>query len=338
MNDPETYDEITFEADQALATNNRRLLLVFDALDVLANDWDTIRQLTSGLARLALETGSRKAIRIKLFMRTDQFQDMKRKTFADFSKLRTAAVELDWRTIDLYGALFTRLWRTPESSQAAKDLAEGLRIRGAYEDDLPKQLRDSEVVQQRFFSAFAGEFMGANEKRGRTYTWVPKHLADGHGETSLRSFLIALKEAALRTSDRTKLAIDYVGINEGVLKASDTRREEIQEDHPWVEDALTPLHGLTVPCEEDDIHSRWDDKNVIEKITQRSDPERPAAPVQLNLIDLERDPWAGEYALMAALVELGIAERRSLDRINFPDIYRVAAKMKRRGGVAPRRN
>lgn len=338
MHDPETYDELTYAADQKYAQSGRRLLIVFDALDVLANDWDTIRRLTIGLARLALETGSRRSIRIKMFMRTDHFQDMKRKTFADFSKLRTAAVELDWRTVDLYGALFARLWRDEHSSRAAKDLAEKIRIRNADGKDLPYVLRDNELAQQKFFALFAGEFMGANEKRGRTYTWVPKHLADGHGETSLRSFLIALKEAALRGSERSRLAIDYVGINEGVLKASDTRREEIQEDHPWVEDALSPLSGLTVPCDEDEIHSRWDDAHVYEKIVKRSDPERPAVPAQLSLVDLDREPWGGEIALMEALVELGVAERRNMGRVNFPDIYRVAAKMKRRGGVAPRKN
>lgn len=334
QNDPETYDEIIFDKDRP-SLESRKLLLVFDALDVLANDWDTIRKLTIGLARVALEMSSRNSIRIKMFMRTDQFEDMRRKTFSDFSKLRTGAVELDWKWTDLYGALFTRLWRADISEKSAKEIAKSFRLETV--GDLPMVLRRDENIQQKFFSAFAGEFMGTNRKRGLTYTWVPKHLADGHGDTSLRSFLIAIKEAAGAAQDRTMLAIDYVGINQGVLKASETRREEIQEDHPWIQDALAPLGGLTVPCEEEEILIRWEHDKVIDKIQSRSDPERPAAPIQLSIVDLEFDHWAGEVALMEALIGLGIAERRAYDRINIPDIYRVAAKIKRKGGVAPKR-
>jgi hypothetical protein len=334
--DPELYDELLDDAQVELGSRKRRSMLVFDALDLMANDWSTIRKLTIGLARLALEMSATKSIRVKMFMRQDQFNDMRRKTFADFSKLRTAAVELDWSYRDLYGALFSRLWRDETSRAAIRQVASKVGISSRNAPDVPRTLQSSAIAQQRLFSAIAGEFMGANAKRGRTYLWVPRHLADGHGETSLRSFLIALKEAANNTSDRSTLAIDRVSIAQGVLKASETRREEIKEDHPWVEDAFPPLENLVVPCDEHEILSRWYDKDTVKKIMKRSDTERPGLPVELTSIDPD-EPEEAEFALLKALEEIGVFERRANRKINVPDIFRVTAKIKRKGGLAPKR-
>jgi len=330
--DPEAFEDSLLHADAERARTGRMLLLVFDALDVLATDWETIRKLTRGLTRLALEMSARRAIRFKLFMRRDQFEDMRRSTFADFSKLRTASVELEWLPADLYGVLFTRLWRDISSRPVFARLGEEVGILMS-DGDLPRSLKDDEAQQEKLFSTFAGEFMGANRKRGRTYTWVPKHLADAHGETSLRSFLIALREAAERAGDRSGSAIDYNGINAGVLKASETRREELKEDNPWVEDALEALTGLTVPCAENEIINRWQDANTLNNIHSRTILERPATPIQLD----STASAVPEKALVKALIDLGVIERRGQDRVNVPDIFRVAAKMKRKGGVAPRR-
>ncbi len=336
QNDPEVYQELLNRSEVALNKRKRRALIVFDALDVMATDWGIIRELTIGLARLALEMISTSTIRVKMFMRRDQFNDMRRKTFADFSKLRTAAVELDWSYRDLYGALFSRLWRDERSTAAIRQLAAGIGL-SPTSSSLPRALRDEETAQEQLFSAIAGEFMGVNAKRGRTYLWLPRHLADGHGETSLRSFLIALKEAAENTSDRSVIAVDRNSINQGVLKASETRREEIKEDHPWVEDAIPPLEGLIVPCEDIDLIQRWIDNDTLKKIRRRHDPERPSAPVQLASLPTNEDELSAETVLLQALAELGVIERRSENRVNVPDIYRVTAKIKRKGGLAPRK-
>jgi hypothetical protein len=43
----------------------------------------------------------------------------------------------------------------------------------------------------------------------------------------------------------------------------------------------------------------------------------------------------GESVLLESLKTIGVVEERSGDRINMPDLFRVAAKIKRRGGVRP---
>lgn len=331
---PEAFEDALLEVDRRQAEDGRILLIVFDALDVLATDWDSIRTLTRGLARLALEMSARKAIRIKMFMRHDQFEDMRRKTFADFSKLRTAAVALTWEPEDLYGVLFTRIWRDNSARPVLAQLGKELQLQlDLSKSDLPELIKVSPSHQEALFATIAGEFMGTNKKRGRTYTWMPKHLADAHGETSLRSFLIALKEAADRSSGAIETAIDHVGINAGVLKASDTRLEELREDHPWVDDALNALSGLTVPCAESDVTELWRAAGTVDLIVSHTNDARPAAPIQLDAPEFATVP---EKALLAALIDLAVIERRSAEKVNVPDIFRVAARIKRRGGIAPR--
>jgi hypothetical protein len=338
--DPERYEDLILEADRERTATRRPALVVFDALDVLATDWNSIRDLTRGLARLALEVGALRSVRLKLFMRRDQFEDLRLRSFPDFSKLRTAAVELTWMWVDLYGVLFTRLLRDSKSRPSLRDLAstEGLSLpaepaqeREDWKLNLPEHLQTDTRNQQALFSAMAGEYMGATEKRGRTYSWVPKHLADAHGETSLRSFLIALREAAGQARGDT--VVDAAGLSHGVLRASDTRLEELQEDNPWVENALKVLSGLTVPCDPLDLTDRWRTAGTIAEIQSRTSEDRPAAPIQLETV---RGPDA-ETALLNALRSLAVIELRPGGRVNVPDIFRVAARMKRKGGIAPRK-
>jgi hypothetical protein len=333
---PEEYEDHILTADQRLSAQNETQLIIFDALDVLAPSWDTIRTLTLGIAKVASEMGARRAIRLKMFMRKDQFEDMRTSTFSDFSKLRTASVTLDWEPVDLYGSLFSRLWRNTLSANSFKTIVRSVGI-SSDEPDLPYELQAKDEYQERVFAQLAGEFMGANKKRGRTYTWMPKHLADAHEETSLRSFLIALREAAERAPhDRPEPAIDAQGINAGVLRASDTRLEELREDNPWVEDALKSLEGLIVPCAPDEIFERWRERGVVNHILSKKNPGRPTAPIRLSGLDMQSNIFQ-EGALLESLFELGVAEPRNNNRVNVPDIFRVAARMKRRGGVAPRK-
>jgi hypothetical protein len=139
--DPEEYEDIKASPENQLAAQGRKALIIFDALDVMATDWAVIRSLTVGLARVALELVSSRTLRIKMFMRRDQFNDMRRKTFADFSKLRTAAVELNWSYPDLFGALFSRLWRDDRSKKAIREIARNVGISSTL-DTTPRSIRE----------------------------------------------------------------------------------------------------------------------------------------------------------------------------------------------------
>src|SRR5690606_11847228 len=64
-------DALLTECDQALVDRGEVLLVLFDALDRLATDWTRARSLISGALQFALTCRSRKALRLKFFLRPD---------------------------------------------------------------------------------------------------------------------------------------------------------------------------------------------------------------------------------------------------------------------------
>jgi len=89
---------------------------------------------------------------------------------------------------------------------------------------------------------------------------------------------------------------------------------------------LEDLAGLEVPCVPSAFIGRWADRGTVDAINSLETEQ--AGPVEL----LEAGS-SKEDLLLAALVNIGVVEYRSEKKINMPDIFRVAAKIKRRGGV-----
>jgi hypothetical protein len=322
------------EADSALVRRGERLVLVFDALDKLGDSWSHIRPLTMGLLRFALAAKSFKAIKIKIFMRPDQAQSKELFSFPDASKLYNERVTLKWAVHDLYGLLFFRLLRQQESYAAMLSLLQDF---GHYIEQkdgrikLPLKLIYDEVYQKRVFDKIAGQFMGNDATRGKTYSWVPLHLADANDETTPRVFLKALREAAYHEPAPADRAIDHLGIKVGVQKASESRLLELQEDYPWVRLALEPLRGTEVPADPKSFRSLWKKHGTTSDINAGQKRRRWLAPLEMEDAELlDRDQ---EAALMTTLQEIGVLELRSNGKINVPDIFRVEAGIKRRGGV-----
>jgi hypothetical protein len=170
--------------------------------------------------------------------------------------------------------------------------------------------------------------MGSDARRGVTFKWIPNHLADANGRVSPRSMLLAFGEAARKAKESFathNLAIHYKAIDAGVTMASRIRVEEIGEEYPWVKPLLDALRGLTVPCSQDEITARWTRATIDSMESAGKLPPRRFA----------TDPVRrGETAvLIDDLVELAVLSRTEDGRINVPDIFRVSAGMKRRGGV-----
>lgn len=331
-NNPEAFENALIAADRRLGEQHQRFLLVFDALDRLGSDWPTVRELMKGIAQLALDLQSMRCVRAKIFMRRDQFLDQGVMNFPDSSKLKTAHVDLKWERHDLYGLLFNALWRDKNARATLLRHAGPVRSEAA-DARMPVGWKSDTELQQALFAKIAGPFMGANHRRGRTYTWLHGHLSDAFGAASPRIFLIALKEAANRAGPDLAKALDHHGLRAGVLKASQACIDELHEDYPWVGETLSALAGLIVPCPPSDFMERWRDRGTVAAIQSRpSGGGRPPTPIEL---DFNRENQ--EAALIDALIKIGIIERReSIGQINVPDIFRVAAHLKRRGGVPPR--
>jgi hypothetical protein len=169
--------------------------------------------------------------------------------------------------------------------------------------------------------------MGRDKRRGVPYTWAVGHLADGRGQTSPRSFLAAIRQAAEDSRERYpqhEYALHYESIKRGIQKASEIRVAEVAEDYPWVLDALSTLKGMNVPCAYEDILSRWQERFPYGPQDIRSD-KLPAQHVARS--------WEG---IRDDLQRLGLVETKKDGRIDMPDLYRVGFGLGRKGGVAPK--
>ena len=307
--DAERCARLLTRADDALQAQGRKLLVLFDALDRLGSDWSTVRARTRGLLQLALATQSFRAIRVKLFLRRDQHSELRLYDFPDGSKLLNTAVELAWDWLDLYQLLFVRLRTNPAFRQLEAEL-------GSREPRL-------------LVEALAGQHMGS-PKRGHVFTWIPIHLADALRQISPRTFLTAWREAASHGPRPQNTPVDHQGILEGVRRASEDRFAELSQDYPWVRALLEPLRGQMVPMEHDRLLELWRSSGAaVNASLQSQNEDKPV------LVPRREQDDSLEIIFLKALEFIGVLEVRKNGKVDVPDIFRVEAGIKRRGGVKP---
>lgn len=302
-----------------------RGLILFDALDRTSNDWQRMDDIVRGLLRAILWLKAYSGLYAKVFLREDQAERTVF-NFPDASKLTATKAELTWARHDLHGLLWQRLVNAPDEHGVtlrgicAAEQREGIWL-------VAGEMKRESESQRKAFERLAGPWMGRDRRRGVPYTWSVGHLADGRGQTSPRSFLAAIRQAAEDSSERYPdhaYALHYESIKRGIQKASEIRVTEVAEDYPWVPEVLSVLRGMNVPCTYEDILLRWQAKF-------------PTGPQDIHS---ERLPaqhasrgWEG---IREDLLRLGLIETKKDGRIDMPDLYRVGFGLGRKGGVKPR--
>lgn len=338
FSESEKREATMHQADVLLGRQNKRLLLVFDALDTLSTDWPRLRLLTKALLEVTYAMRSYRSLRLKLFLRPEQLDDPA-VGFTDLSKLKAGKIDLSWDSVDLYGLFFTRLANEELSRRAFArlvsleriSLADGSPVR------LPGSLARDPGTQERVFIQLAGPYMGSDHRKGKTYTWLPSHLADGFRMVTPRSFLTALRRAA-EISETADRVLTIEGIKEGLRAASRVRVDQLKEEYKWIEFALLPLAGMRVPCSEAEILNRWVETKTATAVERDAAEKGYLAPSEMPTLtqsgDLSRS-FVRERGLLATLLKIGVLERRLDVRINMPDIFRIGAALIGRGRVAP---
>jgi hypothetical protein len=301
-----------------------RGLLLFDALDRTSNLWHRMDDIVRGLLRAILWLKSFSGLYGKVFLREDQ-AERTIFNFPDASKLTATKAELAWARHDLHGLLWQRLVNAPDEhgvllrTICTTEKREGIWL-------VTGEMKRESDSQRMAFERLAGPWMGRDRRRGVPYTWSVGHLADGRGQTSPRSFLAALRQAAEDSSERYpqhEFALHYESVKRGIQKASVIRVNEVAEDYPWVPDVLSALRGMNVPCSYDDILERWQEKF-------------PAGPQTMHSVGLPSQHAArGWDGIREDLQRLGLIDAKKDDRIDMPDLYRVGFGLGRRGGVKP---
>jgi hypothetical protein len=123
--------------------------------------------------------------------------------------------------------------------------------------------------------------------------------------------------------------ISAEGIRHGLREASKVRVNQLDLEFPWIKRVLAPLAGLRVPCEADQITQRWSETATIEAVMRRANSGDFLPP--FNPMTEGRP----DQKLMATLVRIGVLMLRSDGRFDMPDLFRVAARLLKKGGVAP---
>ena len=310
--------------DTQLGGQGLACVFTFDALDRAANDWGTLEVVVGGLLSLALDIQRRnRSLRLKVFLRPD-LEVGGTKRFPDASKLRGYREELVWSRQDLYRLVFKRMVSQADTGALSYEYLTHLLGPQVFTKiellgHTPTAAFD-EDAQTRVMTALVGKYMGANPRKGLTYTWIPNHLADAMGRVSPRSFLVAFAEAARWTKHRGvdkgsgSGLLSPTALGEGVKAASEQRVQELAEDFEWIGEVSKRLEGLEVPCSEE---------KVLQRLADCVFPRRLPASLRST------DP----SVVLQQLRDMGVFLRDKDGRYNVPDLYRVAMRMKRRGGI-----
>lgn len=329
---PEEFEARLRYVDRALDAADKTCLVLFDALDTLSREWAQLTKLTDALFEACWMLRARRRIRAKVFIRPDQLNDEGLK-FVELPKLRSGRVELDWSRNDLYGLLFTRLAEA-EQEVGGKNFEALCRDSGYPAPDTNAErirkweLAWSEDAQKRVFDKMAGPYMGRSATKGATYPWTYKHLADGRDVVTPRSFLKLFVEAARHMPSPPNQVITAEGIRHGLREASKIRVEQLALEYPWIKRALAPLAGLKVPCQSREIHEAWVASNTATVISEAAKGEGFLPPYQKSSgSDAEED-------LEAAMARIGVLSYRTDGRADMPDLFRIASRMLKLGGVA----
>lgn len=303
-----------------------RGLILFDALDRTSDDWQRMDDIVRGLLRMTLWLKTFPGLYAKVFLREDQAERTVF-NFPDASKLVATRADLTWARHDLHGLLWQRLINAPDDDGAClRELCPHTQERGVW--NVKPEMKLDSGEQRAAFERLAGPWMGRDKRRGVPYTWSVSHLADGRGQTSPRSFLAAIRQAAEDSSERYpqhEYALHYESIKRGIQKASEIRVQEMAEDYPWVTDVLSALGGMNVPIDFEAVCRQWESAfSGPGNLTTTRLPAQHAA----------ARGWEGVYE---DLERLGLMETKKDGRIDMPDLYRVGFGLGRRGGVKPRR-
>ncbi len=331
----EERERVLVDHERRLHKEGKMLLVVFDALDTVATTWPRRRLLTEALFEVVWATRAYRSIKVKLFLRPDQIADDALR-FVELPKLRTGAVALTWSTTDLYGLLFARLALTAkklEKEAFASVLTEqGLPI-GDRDSVLTRRwpLSHSAPAQAALMKVLAGPYMSDGPygyKKGKTYDWPIKHLSDAHDEVTPRSFLELMIAAAKHGGAPHDRAITADGIRHGLREASRTRVDQLHQEFPWIKGVLAPLAGLLLPRTENEVFAAWKATKTITVLV--ADAKR-----QNYMPPFDGKKAAEEELLFEAMERIGVMFRRKDNRIDMPDLFRVAAKLLKKGGTAP---
>jgi hypothetical protein len=276
-----------------------------------------------------------KGLRLKAFIREDILVQAGA-SVVDGSKLLNNKVTLQWTQADLYGLAFYRIAQHSSTFRSQFERIAKVTWKssgGRYQCDAA----DEPATQKQLWRALVGDYMGNAATKGHSYPYIYNHLSDGLGRVAPRTFLTALHAAIASASKQypEKLhVIHHEAIRDGVREASTTRVRELHEEYQWIDPSLRCIKDQqkTVPIDKGDLRKIWlkSDAAVLQAIEDMR--AKALIPWHIGASNVEKIE-----NLLTTLAQIGIIKSRQKDgsdRIELPDIYRLAYKIGRHGGIS----
>jgi hypothetical protein len=312
------------QLDNRLEREGRWIFVSYDELDILGSyDWEAMGRAIQGLISFWAEHSRRwSRIRAKLFLRTDLFRRHWQLLGADLSKLAANRAEISWSDRNLYAMLVKRI---ANGSEALKKYCLSSRLRFVEDPQLGliPQMDKAEDARS-LIERMAGQYMGANLKKGSTFRWLLTHVRDGNGRAMPRALVRLIEEAAMQEREVQRATqsrlLNPVSLRRALDKVSEEHVLQANiSELPWLPGVADRLRGKGVPMErrfaEKDLARDWDKDWSGQSETIRPPVDKPS-----ELVDY--------------LVEIGVFRLRPEGRIDVPDLFLNGLGMTRKGGVA----
>ena len=312
--------------DEKLEAQDRWIIISYDELDVIGGyDWHAMVQFIHALVSFWANNARRwRRIRPKIFLRTDLFRRHAQSFGADLIKLAANRAEITWSDRNLYAMLVKRLANT---SPALREYCRESRIK--FEDDadlglipMIKKSTDARPLIERL----AGQYMGADLKKGRTFAWLLSHIRDGNGHAMPRALVWLIEQAAIQERERPQATYNRLLDPRSLRRALD----DVSKDHvlqvnthelPWLPGVKQRLDAASVPMPRREAEKllgrQWEDSWNV---------KTPGA----------RPPADDASGLVTQLIEIGVFRVRPDSRIDVPDLFMAGLGLSRKGGVRKR--
>ena len=314
------------DLDRRLESDDGWLLVSYDELDVIgAYDWDSMIASIRGLVGFwASYTRRWTRIRPKIFLRTDLFRRHGQSLGADLIKLTANRAEISWSDRNLYSMLIKRI------ANASERLADYCRqSKVSFDEDrdlglIPRLQKDTDA--KPIIEKIAGQFMGANLKKGRTFLWLLTHVRDGNGHAIPRALVRLIEESAVQERDRPLASHSRLLDPRNIRRALDVVSKEYvlqvnSHELPWLPGVQTRLQGEGVPM----------DRRHVEYLLSK-EWDKPWSETQPNI----RPPAQNASQLVDLLLEIGVLGSRPHNRLDVPDLFLAGLGLTRKGGVRRR--
>jgi len=314
--------------DNRLEAERRWLVASYDELDTVSLDWASLGAVVSGLINLWVTFARRwQRLRPKIFMRTDFYRHNRGVSGADVAKLAANRVELSWSNRSLYGVLIKHVVNHDKALKKHFDGTVEFRDGGEL-GLLPVLAKDEDA--RPFIERLAHRYMGANPKKGVTFSWLLDKLRDGNERVVPRSLIQLIEKAATEAIADTRATgsrlLEHVALRRALdVVSTDFVGAAARHEFPWIPSLRRRLA--------EDPQVPWTEREVARLIGRNFDGDWGSLPGAEGSEPI-RPPGRDVAEVLENLVQLGLLTLRGDGSYNVPDLYLTGLGLKRKGGVA----